>query len=179
MALVLAAIGARVVGVVAERLLDHGTAAEWTLRAKLFVQAGRGLATVCWLTLVGVFAWWCRVIVVADERHRVRRLLTVVPRLWRRRPMGAVVPHFLLALGGLLVGGAVLFAWRQSSAGFAGWALLWLAVLACAAGPATWRLQRPSRPTPDAVRSPPRAANSRGRALPPYPTAAKGRWDVP
>ena len=140
-ALLLAAIGARFVGIIAGRLLDHGTDAEWTLRAKFLVQVGRGLATLCWLTLVGVFAWWCRVIVVADERYRVRRLLTLVPRLWRRRPVGALALHFLLALGGLLAGSAVLFAWRQSAAGYGGWTVLWLAVLVGLSYLWHWRLR--------------------------------------
>jgi hypothetical protein len=140
-ALFLAAVGARVIGLIAGHLLEHGQEALWTMRARFLVQAGRGLATLCWLTLVGIFAWWCRVIVVADQRRRVRRLWTVVPRLWLRRPVGALALHFLLALGGLLASSSVIFAWRQSSAGALGWTLLWLAVLAGLSWLWHWRLR--------------------------------------
>jgi len=140
-ALVLAAVGTRIIAMIAERLLEHGGRALWTMRALFLLQGGRGLAAICWLTLVGVFAWWCRVIVVADERRRVRRLWTVVPRLWRRRPFGALVVHFLLALGGLAAGAGTLFAWRQSSAGGVGWALAWLAVLGALSFLWHWRLR--------------------------------------
>lgn len=140
-ALVLALLGARIIAAIADRLLDHGAHAMWTMRSLFLLQVGRGLATLCWLTLVGVFAWWCRVIVVADERRRVRRLWSVVPRLWRRRPVRALLLHFVLALGGLLAGAAALFAWRQSSAGATGWALLWLVVLAGLSFLWHWRLR--------------------------------------
>jgi hypothetical protein len=140
-ALVLAAAGARVIGLVSERLALHGEHALWTMRARFLLQIGRGTALLCWLTLVGVFAWWCRVIVVADERRRVRRLWTVVPRLWRRRPFGALVAHFLLALASLLAAAGTLFAWRQSPAGAAVWAPAWLAVLAGLSFFWHWRLR--------------------------------------
>ena len=140
-ALVLAALGARLIGMLAGLLLEHGQEALWTMRARFLVQVGRGLATLCWLTLVGVFAWWCRVIIVADQRRRVRRLWTVVPRIWRRRPIAGLLLHFLLALGGLLAGGAVVLAWRQSSANALGWTLLWLAVLGGLSFLWHWRLR--------------------------------------
>ncbi len=140
-ALVLAALGARLIGAAGGRLLDHAQQELWTMQARFLILIGRGVATLCWLTLVGVFAWWCRVIVVADERRRVRRVWTIVPRLWRRRPLGAMALHFLLALGGLLAGGGALFAWRQSGAGVSGWALVWLAVLAGLSFLWHWRLR--------------------------------------
>lgn len=140
-ALVAAALGARVVAVLGARLMDHAATAHWTLEAQFFVQLARGAATVGWLTLVGVFAWWCRVILVADERRRVRRLWTVVPRLWRRRPVAALASHYLLALAALFAGSWTLFAWRQSAAGGAGWALAWLVVLAGLAYLWHWRLR--------------------------------------
>ena len=140
-ALLLAALGTVGIGMVAGRLAQHGQQELWTMQARFLLQVGRGLATLCWLTLVGVFAWWCRVIVVADERRRVRRLCTLVPRLWRRRPVGALALHFLLALGGLLASSGVLFAWRQSSANPLGWILLWLAVLGGMSFLWHWRLR--------------------------------------
>ncbi|MFQ5350914.1 MAG: hypothetical protein ACE5EG_10770 [Thermoanaerobaculia bacterium] len=140
-ALVLAALGARLIGAISDQLMDHATAALWTLHSKFLLQVARGLATLCWLTLVGVFAWWCRVILVADERRRVRRLWTVVPRLWRRRPLAALVGHFLLALAALLAGTGVIVAWRQSTAGALGWSLLWLLVLAGLSFLWHWRLR--------------------------------------
>ena len=126
---------------IAEQLLEHGKVALWTFRTQFLLQAGRGLATLCWLTLVGVFAWWCRVIVVADQRRRVRRLWTVVPRLWWRHPIVALVLHFLLALGSLFAAAAVIFFWRQSSGGARGWAVLWLLVLAGLSFLWHWRLR--------------------------------------
>ena len=129
--LLLAMVGSRLIALIAARLLDHGRQELWTLHSQLLVQAGRGLATLGWLTLVGVFAWWCR----------VRRLWTVVPRLWWRRPVGALLLHLLLALATLLTGAAVLFAWRQSAAGASGWAVLWLAVLAGLSFVWHWRLR--------------------------------------
>ncbi len=140
-ALLLAIVGARILGAIGDRLIEHAVRDLWTLRAQLFIQLGRGVAILCWLTLVGVFAWWCRVIVVADRRRRVRRLWTVVPRLWWRHPVGALLIHFVLALAGLLAGAAVIVAWRQSPAGTPGWTLLWLAVLAGLSLLWHWRLR--------------------------------------
>ena len=140
-ALVLAALGARLIGAVGEALQDHARQALWTLDTRYLLQLARGAVTACWLTLVGVFAWWCRVIVVADERRRVRRLWTVVPRLWKRRPWGALGAHFLLAIAALGVGSWVVFAWRQSPAGGMGWTLFWLVVLAGLSFLWHWRLR--------------------------------------
>jgi hypothetical protein len=140
-ALVLVVVGARVIAMLAEQILEHGQVAGWTMRSRFMLHVGRGLATVCWLTLVGVFAWWCRVIVAADGRRRVRRLWAVVPRLWWRRPFAALLPHLLLALFALLAGSWVLYLWRQSSAGTIGWALSWLTVLAGVTLLWHWRLR--------------------------------------
>ena len=140
-ALVLLLVGMRLIGAIGDRLQEHAAHSLWTLHGQFLLQAAKGLATVCWFTLVGLFAWWGRVIVVADERYRVRRLLTVVPRLWKRRPLSALLLHFLLALAGLLAGSAVLVAWRQSPAGGLGWALAWLLVLAVLSCLWHWRLR--------------------------------------
>ena len=140
-ALVLGLVGVRILAAIGDRLQDHAVQSLWTMHGRFLLQAARGLATVSWLTLVGVFAWWSRVIVVADQRRRVRRLCTVVPRLWKRRPVGALLLHFLLALGGLLASAAVVVAWRQSAAGGVGWAILWLAVLAALSWLWHWRLR--------------------------------------
>ncbi len=140
-ALLLAAVGTKLISLIAGRLMEHGQHALWTMHARYLLLLARGLATLCWLTAVGIFAWWCRVIVIADERRRVRRLWTVVPRLWLRRPFGALILHFLLAFGALLAGAAVLFAWRQSSAGAAGWTVAWLVVLCGLSFLWHWRLR--------------------------------------
>ena len=140
-ALVLAALGARLLGVLAGLLADHAAHDMWTMRARLLLQLGRGLATIGWLTLVGLFAWWCRVIVVADRRRRLRRVLTVVPRLWWRRPLGALLAHFALALGALLASAGLLLAWRQSAGPTWVWTLAWLLVLAALSFVWHWRLR--------------------------------------
>ena len=168
-ALLLALLGARGIAMIAERLQDHAVQALWTMRSRFFLELGRGLATLCWLTLVGVFAWWCRVIVVADQRRRVRRLSTVVPRLWLRRPVGALLLHFVLALAGLLAGAGVIFAWRQSAAGTLGWTALWLAVLAGLSLLWHWRLRagRLLWSSPDLIDL---------RAVPDAPWGLMARW---
>lgn len=139
--LFLALLGTRLITLLSGRIMDHAREALWTLDARFDVQLLRVLATVSWLTVVGVFAWWCRVLVVADDRRRIRRTWLLVLRLWWRRPLSALVSHFLLALGTLLAGSWILFAWRQSPAGYAGWALLWLALLVALAAIWHWRLR--------------------------------------
>jgi hypothetical protein len=140
-ALVAGVLGARIIALLSSMLLELGQDALWTMRTQFYLQFGRALLTVCWLLLVGVFAWWCRVIIVADERRRVRRLWAVVPRLWWRRPLGALGSHFLLALTSLIAGPAVLVSWRQSPSGGGGWAALWLVVLAGLSFLWHWRLR--------------------------------------
>lgn len=82
------------------------------------------------LTLVGVIAFWARVIAVADERKDTRRLPWQALKLLRRKPVAALLSQFLLVCAVLVIQTMALWCWRQSpNAGlwFGLWALLQLA----------------------------------------------------
>ena len=135
-------LGSRLLALVFERLGEHGQVAGWTAKALAFnLGITRGLLLLLWLTIVGVFALWSRVIVVADGRRYVRRLPSLVLRLWWRHPVRSLVVHVVLALATLFVSSAVLAGWRQSSASPAGWIVLWLGVLMAQALVWHWRIR--------------------------------------
>ncbi len=126
-----------------DRLRDHARLAGWTGKAAVWdLRAARlGLLLLLGST-VGAGAMWCRVIVAADGRRHVRRLNTLVPRLWLRRPLQGLVLQVLLALASLLVGALVLFGWRQSGAGATWpWVAVWLIVLLAQSWVWHWRLR--------------------------------------
>ena len=134
--------GAKLLGVIFDRLVDHGAAAGWTGQSLArTVPLVHGVLLLTWATLVGVMIWWCKVITVADERRLVRRLPLMVLRLWWRRPLQGVVFHVVLSVVTLFASAAVLFGWRQSAAGPAGWIVLWLVVLGVMAFVWHWRLR--------------------------------------
>lgn len=81
------------------------------------------------LTLVGVIAFWARVIAVADERKDTRRLPWQALKLMRRKPVAALLGQFLLVCAVLGIQAMALWCWRQSPNGglwFGLWALLQL-----------------------------------------------------
>lgn len=141
LALIAILAGGRAIVFVFERIADHGRAAGWTGAARVLVAIGRPLALLAWASLVGVCAWWCRVIVVADGRRQVRRLTSIVPRLGWRHPLQGVLFHWLAAMGSVLAGAGVLVAWRQSAAPTGAWLTAWLAVLLLQAVLWHWRLR--------------------------------------
>lgn len=141
-AFVFLVLGFRVIALIAESVNEHGVVAGWSAaRLRWTLPLARFSLVAGWGTLVGLLAWWCRVIAVADGRRFMRRLPTLALRAWRRAPLQGVVLQVALAVTGMLAGGVVLYAWRQSSAGTGPWLLLWLGVLALQSWLWHWRLR--------------------------------------
>ncbi|RMG47404.1 MAG: hypothetical protein D6718_03765 [Acidobacteria bacterium] len=105
----------------------------------------RWLAGLLWLALVGAFAFWCRVVMVADGRARVRSVMLLVPRIWVRIPFSAPVLFVAVTVLVQAGAGAYLLAWRQSAprsvSGLAAWSAGALAVLLLQAGAWHWLLR--------------------------------------
>ncbi len=141
-AFVLLAIGARLLAVVNGRLADRAAIEGWTLETTILVQpAAFALALLAWAGLVGVCAWWGRVIVARDGRRYVRRLLPVVPRLLVRYPVSGFLLHWLLSTLFVLAGAATLVGWRQAPGTAIGSMSIWLALLGLQAGVWHWRIR--------------------------------------
>jgi hypothetical protein len=142
LSLVLIAIGGRVIGMIFERMGDHGQVAGWSARTLLWtLPIWRVALLLVWATLVGVLAWWCRVIAVADARRYLRRMPGPALRLLWRRPVQAWLAHVAASLASVILGGVVLLFWRQSPAGPTGWTALWLLVLLVQSFVWHWRLR--------------------------------------
>lgn len=114
-----------------EWLADHGTLAGWSGQTLLLtLPMTRALVLLALASAVGTVGLWCRVIVVHGERHCVRRLHQVVPRLAWRAPVQGILLSMLLSAFSLAAAALVVLAWRQSGVGAIGlWLPLWLAVL--------------------------------------------------
>ena len=81
------------------------------------------------LTLVGVIAFWMRMIAVDEERFDTRRLPWQALKLVARRPLGALLGQFLIVCLVLGIQAMALWCWRQSPNGglwFGAWAVLQL-----------------------------------------------------
>ena len=90
------------------------------------------------MTLIGVFAFWIRVIAAAESRRDLRRLPMAVLRLFLRRPASALLFQFAAITLVLALQAIALFCWRQSSGGWL-WPALWAAMLLFAAW--VWQLR--------------------------------------
>lgn len=140
-ALVLLAVGARLVGVVFEALRDRGELAGWSAQTIVFTLPALRLAClVAWAGLVGLLAWWARVIVVSGDRRRIRRVLPMALRAWWRWPVQGVLLHLAVGAATLAVGAGVLGLWRQSPGHGVGWFVAWIGVLLAQAYLWHWRL---------------------------------------
>ena len=80
------------------------------------------------LTLIGTFAFWVRIITVAENRRDLRRLPMKVIRLFLRRPVAALLFQFAAIALVLSLQAVALVCWRQSSGGLL-WPLLWAVTL--------------------------------------------------
>ena len=111
----------------------------WTVQQSFFsLTLWRAIVLFAGLTLVGTFAFWARVIAVADDRRYLRRLPRMVLRLFLRRPVAALLVQFTAISIILLVQGVALWSWRQSTSSGV-WLLLWVFLLLLAAW--IWQLR--------------------------------------
>lgn len=135
-------LGARLISLAYGRIEDRAVVEGWTLESTVIVQPALfALALLAWAGVVGVFAWWSRVVVARDGRRYVRRLLPILPRLLWRYPVSGFLIHWLLGLAFVFAGAATLVAWRQAPGVATGWTLVWLALLAVQAFAWHWRLR--------------------------------------
>jgi hypothetical protein len=142
LALVFLALGARVVSFVFERLTEHGVVEGWTGKTLIYtLPFVRVLVLLAWAGLVGVCAWWCRVILLRGGRRYVRRMLTVVPRVLWRSPVQGFLLHWLLGIASVLLGATVLFAWRQTPGVATGWFAGWIVLLLVQSAVWHWRMR--------------------------------------
>ena len=112
---------------------------DWTVQKSFFdLNLWRAVLTFTALTLVGTFAFWARVITVADSRRKLRRLPLLLLRLFVRRPVSALVFQFAAIAVVLFVQAVALWSWRQSGGGLA-WLLFWAALLLVASW--IWQLR--------------------------------------
>ena len=112
---------------------------DWTVQKSLFdLNLWRAALTFTALTLVGTFAFWARVITVADSRRKLRRLPLLLLRLFVRRPVSALIVQFAAIAVVLFVQAVALWSWRQSGGGLA-WLLLWATLLLVASW--IWQLR--------------------------------------
>lgn len=141
-AVALLAACARIIGFVFEKLADRAEVAGWTATTIIF---GLGISRMALLLagagLVGLFAWWSRVIAVGDGRRHVRRLPTMVIRVCRRWTFQGLILPWIVGAASVLVGAAVLFAWRQSPGTGIAWFVFWLGLLLAQAYLWHWRLR--------------------------------------
>ena len=121
-------------------LSTHAELQVWTVQQSFFsLTLWRAAALFAGLTLVGTFAFWARVIAVADDRRYLRRLPRMVLRLFLQRPVSALLLQFAAISTILVVQGAALLFWRQSSSDGAFWLLLWTLLLLLASW--IWQLR--------------------------------------
>lgn len=142
----LSAVGLTAIDWLFERLVDHGTGQGWTGRTLwLHLPLLEAVASLVWAATVGAWAFWCRVLMVADNRRRVRSVGLLVLRVWRRRPLTAPLFFVVLTLTMLLGSAAVLALWRQhppaALLGVIPLAVTWLLVLLVQAMAWHWLLR--------------------------------------
>jgi len=141
-AAVLLVAGARIIGFVFEKLADRAEVAGWSATTIIF---GMGISRVALLLagagLVGLFVWWSRVIAVGDGRRHVRRMVTMVIRVWRRWAFQGLILPWVVGAVSVIAAAAVLFAWRQSPGTGTVWFVLWLGLLLAQAYLWHWRLR--------------------------------------
>ena len=129
----IAASAAALVGCLCLALIGLGAAAAQSSPAPLLgALPPTLLAMSVWLALVGAGSHWCRVVVVADERRFVRRVVPIVARLWWRQPLRGPLFHALAIALVVAGGGAILARWRGSDPVGSGellpWVLAWALV---------------------------------------------------
>ena len=124
-------------GWILEAVASRGDAAGWSGRTLLVVvPMVRAGVVLLGLSVLGAWAHWARVAVVADDLP-VRWAVAVAARRMVSHPLWMVLFPALVGLGVQTVGAFVVFAWAQASVGLgtafavAGW-LAWLVLQAYA-----------------------------------------------
>ena len=141
-AFIFLAIGARVLAFVFERLAERGAVEGWTGKTLvLTLPIVHALLLLAWAGIVGACAWWSRVILLRGGRRYVRRMLTLVPRVLWRSPIQGFLLHWVLGAASVVLGAAVLFAWRQAPGVATVWFVAWLLLLVVQAAVWHWRLR--------------------------------------
>jgi hypothetical protein len=112
---------------------------DWSVQAGLIdLHVWRAIIMSVAMTLIGIFAFWVRVMTVVDDRRDLRRLPMAVFRIFRRRPLSALLFQFAAVVLVLSLQAVALVFWRQSTGGLQ-WAALWAAALFFAAW--VWQLR--------------------------------------
>lgn len=81
------------------------------------------------LTLIGVIAFWTRIIAVTADRKDTRRLPWQALKVMARHPVSGLAAQFAFVCAVLITQAVALWCWRQSPSGglwLGGWALLQL-----------------------------------------------------
>jgi len=114
LAALVAVVGIAIIGGLFDWLEDHGKRAAWSgWTIIVLLSLLRLVVTLAWLFKVGAFALWCRTVMLADGRRRVRSVALIVARIWWRRPFGAPLRYMVVMGGATLLGAVVLITWRQ------------------------------------------------------------------
>jgi hypothetical protein len=155
-------IGARILSVVFESLAERGDVEGWTGKTLVMtLPLLRALLLLAWAGVVGVGAWWSRLILLRDGRRYVRRMLGILPRVLWRSPVQGFLFHWVLGAASVVAGAAVLVAWRQTPGVATAWFAVWLLLLLAQALVWHWRLRTMSliwsRPSFDDLRERPDA----------------------
>ena len=119
-----------------------GDVAGWSGEMLLItLPAIKVLLSVLWVSLVGVWAFWTRVVLIADDRCLVRRASIIGLRILKRHPIRALGFALVAPLATTAFTGALLIFWRQASADSTVVACIaWLLALVLAAQVWHWML---------------------------------------
>jgi hypothetical protein len=109
LSLAFGAVGAALIGKGFTRLdvAQQAAGATGEVRA-LLLPLLRACTIAAWLTLVGAFGFWCKVIIAVDGRRRVRRVVLEVCRVFLRAPLRGPGLYFISAFSLTVAGPVVL-----------------------------------------------------------------------
>ena len=141
-ALLSLALGGRILFFVFDQLNERGVIEGWTGETTMYhLPLARAAMLLAWAGLVGICAWWSRVIVVRGGRRYLRRVLLLVPRVIWRYPVQGLLVHWLAGVASLFLGAVVLVAWRQTPGLALGWLACWLGLLVLQSVVWHWRVR--------------------------------------
>jgi hypothetical protein len=145
-AAVLSSLGVWGIDKLIDRIVLHGDVAGWSGRTLVLVMPlVQAIATLLWVSLVGAWAFWCRVVLVAGDRRRVRTTALLALKVFARAPARGPLFFMLVTIGCFLGSAAVLIVWRQlpprTIEGVAFLAVVWLVALLAQAWLWHWLLR--------------------------------------